>query len=145
MSSGFQGTPYFRRCSRELVSNPAISLTTRSWRGKRRTTSPCRRIGHDLVRKLTAPSPKKSGFRFSAGVLSSSKAPRSEPMVTRVLRWRQMLDHDVEFVDISPLSFLFGFCTSKTTRSSRFQTHTHDLGRPVSGVEETNNNLNLCT
>ena len=37
MTSGFQGTPYFKRCDRELVSKPAISLK-RSWGGHRRMT-----------------------------------------------------------------------------------------------------------
>ena len=31
-------------------------------------------------------------------------------------------------------------CTSNTTRSNRFQTHTHALGPPVLEIEETNNN-----
>ena len=36
--------------------------------------------------------------------------------------------------------FCFCFCTSNTNHSNRFQTHTHALGPPVSGIEETNNN-----
>ena len=35
--------------------------------------------------------------------------------------------------------FQVRFCTSNKTRSNRFQTHTHALGPPVSGIEKTTN------
>ena len=39
-----------------------------------------------------------------------------------------------------PRFFHVYFCTSNTTRSKRFQTHTQALGPPVSGIEEAKNN-----
>ena len=51
-----------------------------------------------------------------------------------------VLDHDDEFVSIFPLFFYSCFCPSNTTRSNRFQTSTHALGPPISGIKETINN-----
>ena len=53
-----------------------------------------------------------------------------------------VLDHDVEFVAICPIFFMFVFAQARQLART-VSKRTHTLGPPVSAIEETNNNPNL--